>query len=1211
MVKENPNCGRDSSGKPAARNERGLVTDSPQAAQSKKVLLARNECNEMIEYKDKEGKVILKKALYKAGQYTSTYYIYDDVGNLRTTLPPEACKRLATEYFPTTVTQAQKEAFLKRWAYRYKVDHRQRVIETQLPGTDPVYAVYDLRDRPVMTQDGNQRAKKEWTVTKYDTLNRPVITAIYTHSTVVTQAAMTALVSLSKFCERFSYAGTHGYTSVVFPTTNLKVLTVVYYDNYKFRKLISDSTNYFYTNVGFGVGIEEKNVQGLPTGSKTNIIGSANYLWGVSYYDEKYRPIQMVAQNHLNGRDRTTAQFDFAGRMKKNKTTHTKGVVTKTIARRFVLDHGSRVKETYHTFDTQPEVLLARNEYNEIGQLVTKQTHSRNGGGAFAQNTDYRYNMRGWLKQINDLNTPEVGDLFSMELRYHTPTANGGSAQFNGNISETVWSSAGYDKESYGYYYDSLSRLKEARYFNFASPIKNGRYNEVIGGVNAGGYDLNGNILKLKRYGKKDATTYGLMDNMTYTYTGNQLTRVDDAVVKNALEDGFKETTKVANEYLYDLNGGMNKDLNKDISAITYNILNLARKVYKSGADSIIYTYDASGRKLTQQVYGSTAKKTDYVGEYIYENDAIAFVTHEEGRIVADNSVGAPRPWEYQYFLKDHLGNVRVTFSEKKTTTEHKATLEDATQTAEQNTFKGYKNRSALSIFNRTAGGTYSQVLNGGNNNQIGLAKSFAVNPGDVVDLEVFGKYEAATSTGNSLGTLFTALATTFALSATGGTGVDGQQAYNSFNSLYGAGPIITSSNWESSVAPKAYLNYLLFDQNFVLQDFGFDQIGTNGEQVGVSPVTAADYMSLHVKVKQQGFLYVYVSNKNPTIQNVYFDDLKITYHTGVEQMNSYYAFGLAQNSNGFAKQNLINQPLGYNGKEMQDELNLGWNDYGARMYMSDIGRWGAMDPLAEKSRRWSPYTYAYNNPIRFIDPDGMEGESVTTSEEPKIESDKISIKSSGRTETITQTTVTSSSQTTTVRAGDAKFDRGIASMSKAAGGSPSYGTATTKTSTTTTTNTKIEYDESGAVTFKASNQRISVDETTNINFYDADGSFSGSSETVDQGYSYVENPTVSEKMSSFTNDAINFRAQTGISITNRNDFAEATTRQQQFVNTLDRIDFVGKLSRANFVVDAIKLSAESALRSLEYKNNSCDNCTKSYNIYKTGVFPNGKPGRN
>lgn len=70
-------------------------------------------------------------------------------------------------------------------------------------------------------------------------------------------------------------------------------------------------------------------------------------------------------------------------------------------------------------------------------------------------------------------------------------------------------------------------------------------------------------------------------------------------------------------------------------------------------------------------MYGATPKTTDYAGEFIYENDTLRFINHEEGRILPDTASTAQHPWEYQYHLKDHLGNVRITFSEKTTTTQN------------------------------------------------------------------------------------------------------------------------------------------------------------------------------------------------------------------------------------------------------------------------------------------------------------------------------------------------------------------------------------------------------------------------------------------------------------------------------------------------------------------------------------------------------------
>ncbi|WP_223609648.1 RHS repeat-associated core domain-containing protein, partial [Chryseobacterium sp. OSA05B] len=106
-----------------------------------------------------------------------------------------------------------------------------------------------------------------------------------------------------------------------------------------------------------------------------------------------------------------------------------------------------------------------------------------------------------------------------------------------------------------------------------------------------------------------------------------------------------------------------------------------------------------------------------------------------------------------------------------------------------------------------------------------------------------------------------------------------------------------------------------------------------------------------------------------------------------VLEENNFYPFGLKHEGyNALTGNPAYNYE--YNGKELQKET--GWNDYGARMYMSDIGRWGVIDPLAEQYRRFTPYNYAANNPIMFIDPDGRKiqapgrnGESLMTQYQP------------------------------------------------------------------------------------------------------------------------------------------------------------------------------------------------------------------------------------
>ena len=170
-------------------------------------------------------------------------------------------------------------------------------------------------------------------------------------------------------------------------------------------------------------------------------------------------------------------------------------------------------------------------------------------------------------------------------------------------------------------------------------------------------YDKNGNIKALQRYGN------GLIDNLTYTYSGNQLTKVEDATGNAA---GFSNGANVANEYTYDNNGNLTKDSNKNISSIEYNSLNLPSVVTFSGGNSITYTYAADGTKLrTVHKMGGVTVTTDYCSTVVYESGAQKRLLTEEGYV--DLSASTPT---YYYYLKDHQGNNRVVINSSGTVQE-------------------------------------------------------------------------------------------------------------------------------------------------------------------------------------------------------------------------------------------------------------------------------------------------------------------------------------------------------------------------------------------------------------------------------------------------------------------------------------------------------------------------------------------------------------
>ena len=322
--------------------------------------------------------------------------------------------------------------------------------------------------------------------------------------------------------------------------------------------------------------------------------------------------------------------------------THTaSGKTTRTEVYTYTYDHADRISKVQHSLGSTA-ITLYDATYDNFGRLLTKQYH-----GTSTNKLTYAYNLRSWLTGIS-------GTCFTQNLYYNTGV---GTAKYNGSISSMTWKSGNESTvRGYKFTYDGLDRVLNATYGETASISTNAnRFSE-----NVTGYDKNGNIKSLQRYGQTGASAYGLIDNLTFTLNGNQLSRVDDAVMASAYGGGFefKDGVKQVGEYTYDANGNLTKDLNKGITDIQYNCLNLPSAVTFSDGSTITYVYAADGTKLrTVHKIGGATTTTDYCGNVVYENGAQKLLITEEGYITLSDN-------KYYYYLKDHQGNNRVVINQ-------------------------------------------------------------------------------------------------------------------------------------------------------------------------------------------------------------------------------------------------------------------------------------------------------------------------------------------------------------------------------------------------------------------------------------------------------------------------------------------------------------------------------------------------------------------
>jgi RHS repeat-associated protein len=907
--------------------------------------------HQTIEYKDKEDHVILKKIqLADAPEnahvgWLCTYYVYDDMNNLRFVIPPLAVQNIMS---PWTISQTIADEL----CYQYQFDGRGRMISKKIPGAGSLYMAYDSRNRLVFTQDSLQRQKStpEWLTTFYDGLNRPYETAIYTTAStrenlqcsITTNLDDTSVINLSSLTGDLvvtsynsadtPYQATNsiifdaefttpdnaeveaivindGITSVVssnpvpvISSSVLTPLTYTYYDNYNYSGVLSFvSSNLSKLQAGDNPYSQANTssstrVTTLTTGTKVRILGTDQWLTTTNYFDDDARTIQTIADNHTGGKDMNSLLYDYNGKVLSTYLTHTNPSSTVTPQTTVLTQMGydaaghliSLVKRLNDS--TNLEEKIAENTYNELGQLQQKKIGVTASGQL--DTLTYTYNIKGWLAGINKafVNSTGTENWFGEEISYDDGFD---SSQYNGNIAGIKWKTRSNGiPRAYGFGYDGANRLKKA-VFNQQNTTgaawTSDKADFTVGNLV---YDANGNISSMKQQGLI-GTTNSNVDNLTYTYQAysNKLLTVTDASNTSTAKLGdFNDGTNTGDDYTYNGNGNLISDQNKHITAISYNLLNLPEKILVSGKGTINYLYTADGRKLKKTVVDSTSSPvkttvTDYIEGLVYEQDTLRYIIHEEGRIRPEYDSGKALVYHWDYFEQDHLGNVRVVLGDNADTSIYAATMETASSATENALFSNIDNiRTALPAGYPTDETTNPNAYVARLNAESGekIGPSIVLRVMAGDTLQLGVKAFYKSTAASTSSTTTSSMLAALVQAFSSSTISDGTHAAAGTNSAISSA--YTSSEYEELISKDADENLATKPRaylTYVLFDDLFNMVDDNS---GVKQVQGNpdELQTLTVeKFVIKKTGFVYIYTSNESGENVYFDNLVVLHNKG------------------------------------------------------------------------------------------------------------------------------------------------------------------------------------------------------------------------------------------------------------------------------------------------------------------------------------------
>jgi len=632
--------------------------------------------NKTIEFKNGKGQTLLVRKALNSTENADTYYVYNEYDQLAFVIPPLAS------------APKVEDSTMDNLYYQYRYDGRNRLVEKKVPGKGWEHMVYDKADRLIMTQDAEMKLSGKWLFTKYDQFSRVIYTGIASignfsrdqvQSSVYQYLNQGQPATESRNTTGFANSGmTVNYSNNVYPKTIDKVLTINYYDAYFTGDPFPDKV-WNQDVLPSSPQQYDRSTKGLPVIKLVKNIEDDGWTKTYFYYDLKGRPIREYILNHLGGYTNVERQLDFSGNIKVVSTQH-KRLATdaeKLITESFEYDHQNRLLTHFHKVDDHPAEILTQNKYNELSQLETKKV----GGTSVAsplQSIDYAYNIRGWMTSMN--NPDNLGtDLFGYKINYtqveglETPNQDYVNLKvkpkYNGNISEVSWKTLTENNEPlkrYGYVYDPLNRLSAGFYQKSGSENAQEYFEKLD-------YDVNGNITRLKRSaGALPGTTVAtVIDNLKYDYLGNRLSTVKD---EQQNPSGYPYLA-TPNAIGYDLNGNMTDHLDKEISAIKYNYLNLPKQITQSSKVTS-YTYRADGVKV-KKLFGDL--ETDYLDGFQYKSTKPSEANSGGGFVIVDpNEVAVMKLriiptsegyydaliGQYIYNFTDHLGNVRLSYTD-------------------------------------------------------------------------------------------------------------------------------------------------------------------------------------------------------------------------------------------------------------------------------------------------------------------------------------------------------------------------------------------------------------------------------------------------------------------------------------------------------------------------------------------------------------------